>query len=115
MGLFLEARKQVVEGCTLPDGSLQPGARVVQLGDLGSYHHGPGGMGCFLLAKDYLDGFSMPAATILGNHDLEGMEFETDAENMAAWAKVKGNCSTGSVFATCLFQNMRFAGLLTPP
>ena len=95
MGLFHEARNQIMQSMLAPGGSgrAQAGARVVQLGDLGSYHCGPGGWGCFTLAREYLAGFRVPAATILGNHDLEGAEFESDEENLEAWKQVGGcNC-----------------------
>lgn len=29
----------------------------------------------------------MPVALVTGNHDLEGTEFETDEENLAAWSE----------------------------
>ena len=48
------------------------GARIVQLGDLGHPQHGSGGSTCFAFAKAYLDGFGVPAALVIGNHDLEG-------------------------------------------
>ena len=43
------------------------------------------------MAAEYLDGFlPVPAALVVGNHDLEGAEFESDAANLAAWAQVWG-------------------------
>lgn len=70
-----------------------------------SYHHGPGGMGCFERAKDYLGGFNVPTATLLGNHDLEGAEFETDEENLAAWQRVSARGRPAAVFhGRCLFD-----------
>ena len=38
-----------------------------------------------------LPAFSVPAGLILGNHDLEGDEFETDEENLAAWQQTFGH------------------------
>lgn len=35
-----------------------------------------------------MDGFPCPRALVTGNHDLEGKEFETDTENLAAWSQV---------------------------
>eukprot|EP00198_Chlamydomonas_reinhardtii_P010879 XP_001700216.1 predicted protein [Chlamydomonas reinhardtii] len=66
------------------------GGRVVQLGDLGHGKHGSGSRKCFEFAKRYMDGFGLPYGMILGNHDLEGDEFETDGENLAAWKEVFG-------------------------
>ena len=57
----------------------------MQVGDLGHSKHGSGGKGCFTYAKSFIDSFGVPSALVLGNHDLEGEEFETDAENLHAW------------------------------
>jgi hypothetical protein len=43
MRLFDEARRHLREAMSDDDGRLLPGARVVQVGDLGGYKHGPGG------------------------------------------------------------------------
>eukprot|EP00890_Picochlorum_soloecismus_P006210 jgi/Picsp_1/6590/NSC_03933-R1_protein len=84
LGLFHEARDQLLAFASQDSGP----TRVVQLGDLGSYEKGwPGSRKCFDLAKDYLDSFNKPLGLILGNHDLEGDEFETDEENLSAWHK----------------------------
>ena len=40
---------------------------------------------CFDTALAFLGGFGSPFGVILGNHDLEGDEFETDEQNLAAW------------------------------
>jgi hypothetical protein len=46
-------------------------------------------MKCFKVAHNYLSGFrAIPAALVVGNHDLEGEEFETDEDNLAAWSQV---------------------------
>lgn len=82
MGLFLEARDQLV-GMARQDSAA---ARLVQLGDLGSYERGwPGSAACFARAGDFLTGFNLPTGLILGNHDLEGDDFDTDEANLAAW------------------------------
>lgn len=47
-----------------------------------------GSQACFDLAAEYLGGFSAPQALVVGNHDLEGGEFETDEDNLAAWLAV---------------------------
>lgn len=81
LGHFHQAREQLLAAAPEYDE-----ARVVQLGDLGSYEKGwPGSNQCFDLAKQYLDSFGTPVGLILGNHDLEGDEFETDADNLDAW------------------------------
>lgn len=81
LGHFYQARDQLLSASP----SIEH-ARVVQLGDLGSYEKGwPGSRKCFDLAKSYLDSFNVPVGLILGNHDLEGDEFETDAENLSVW------------------------------
>lgn len=50
-----------------------------------------GSMACFLRAHEYISGFKpVPAALVVGNHDLEGDDFETDEENLAAWRQVCG-------------------------
>jgi hypothetical protein len=81
--LFNEARDQL-RTMIVQDGVDAP--RVVQLGDLGNYDAGwPGSSACFDLASQFLDSFALPTAMVLGNHDVEGAEFETDEENLAAW------------------------------
>lgn len=81
LGHFYQARDQLLAAAPSADE-----ARVVQLGDLGSYEKGwPGSRNCFDLAKSYLDSFNVPVGLILGNHDLEGDEFETDEANLSAW------------------------------
>ncbi len=41
-----------------------------------------------LYGRDYMEGFGLPYALVLGNHDLEGDEFDTDQDNLAAWEQV---------------------------
>lgn len=82
LALFNEARDQLREMAR----NASEAPRVVQLGDLGNYDPGwPGSNPCFAVARDYLQGFALPTALVLGNHDLEGDEFETDEANLAAW------------------------------
>ncbi|KAK9802059.1 hypothetical protein WJX73_008858 [Symbiochloris irregularis] len=89
MRLFHKARRQINDVLSDEISSKPlPSAGVVQLGDLGGYNHQPGSHKCFLTAKEYLDGFKVPYAVITGNHDLEGNDFETDDDNLAAWSKV---------------------------
>jgi Calcineurin-like phosphoesterase len=81
--LFNEARDQLRIMVT-QDGI--DASRVVQLGDLGNYDAGwPGSSACFDLSRQFLEGFALPTAMVLGNHDVEGAEFETDEENLGAW------------------------------
>ena len=47
------------------------------------------GRACFETALAFLGGFGSPFGLILGNHDLEGDEFETDAQNLAAWHQAR--------------------------
>lgn len=54
----------------------------------GGYKANPGSQQCFDTAKAFLDGFGAPVRLVTGNHDLEGAEFPTDAENLAAWCRV---------------------------
>ena len=37
----------------------------------------------------FLSGFGVSAATVAGNHDLEGEDFETDEANLQAWREVR--------------------------
>lgn len=71
-------------------GEVSANARVVQLGDLGHSKHASGSRACFQYARDYMEAFGLPYALILGNHDLEGDEFATDQDNLAAWEQVFG-------------------------
>lgn len=83
MSQFHEARTQL-RTMIHDDATAVP--RVIQLGDLGSYEKKwPGSQSCFSRATEFLDGFGAPTGLILGNHDLEGDEFETDEENLVAW------------------------------
>ena len=68
-------------------GSSDASSMVVQLGDLGT-GASSGNRDCFERAKQYLHGFGCPYAVITGNHDLEGVDFDTDAANLAAWRYV---------------------------
>ena len=42
---------------------------------------------CFKVTSEYLQNFQMPTSLVTGNHDLEGEEFETDEDNLAAWTE----------------------------
>lgn len=53
-------------------------------------HSWLGSRNCFKVAVDYLSGFGVPYTLVLGNHDLEGDEFEEDADNLAAWQEAFG-------------------------
>lgn len=63
---------------------------VVQLGDVGTGATS-GSPAAFDAARVYLDGFGAPRHSITGNHDLEGTEFDTDDENLAAWQHAFGH------------------------
>ncbi|GAX76356.1 hypothetical protein CEUSTIGMA_g3802.t1 [Chlamydomonas eustigma] len=90
MHLFHQAQAQLLKAMADKDGKVIEGARVVQLGDLGHSKHGSGGKACFEFAKSFLEGFGIPYVLVLGNHDLEGEEYETDEENLEAWQTVFG-------------------------
>ncbi|MGH7134109.1 MAG: metallophosphoesterase family protein, partial [Pirellulales bacterium] len=62
---------------------------VFQLGDQGGYSH-CGTWQSFMEGLDFLQGFDRPFATLLGNHDMEGPEFDCDAETVAAWCQAFG-------------------------
>jgi hypothetical protein len=62
---------------------------VFQLGDLGGYTH-CGSQQSFNEGRDFLGRFGRETYTILGNHDLEGPDFETDAEAVMAWCRTFG-------------------------
>ncbi len=47
---------------------------------------------CFDTALAFLGGFGSPFGVILGNHDLEGAEFQTDQQNLAAWHEARLSC-----------------------
>ncbi|HEX4132403.1 MAG TPA: metallophosphoesterase [Pirellulales bacterium] len=84
----------------------RPGA-VFQLGDQGGYSH-CGSWQSFEEGRAFLDGFDLPAYTILGNHDLEGAEYDTDADAIAAWCRALGMrrpyraVELGEALAVCL-------------
>ncbi|GLC68750.1 hypothetical protein PLESTF_000732800 [Pleodorina starrii] len=90
MRLFEAAREHLRTAMAGEQGGREPGpgARVVQLGDLGHGKHQSGSRKCFEFARQFLDGFGVPYALVTGNHDLEGDEFETDEENLEAWSEV---------------------------
>lgn len=83
--IFSKSRCQLLDALNGDTNGSNVAKRVIQLGDLGSYQHGPGGRNCFARGKAYLEGFKLPHAMVLGNHDLEGEEFESDEENLKAW------------------------------
>lgn len=60
---------------------------LVQLGDLGT---GPtsGSPQAFEYAASYLRGFHTPLSLVTGNHDLEGVQYDSDPDNLAAWEAV---------------------------
>ena len=60
-----------------------------ELGIYKAHAAAAGSMHCFKTADNYLRGFlPIRSAMVIGNHDLEGEEFETDEGNLAAWTKV---------------------------
>ena len=62
---------------------------IFQLGDQGGYSH-CGTWQSFMEGLDFLQGFDQPFATLLGNHDMEGPEYDCDAETVAAWCQAFG-------------------------
>ena len=59
---------------------------LVQLGDVGGYHY-PGSQQSFDDIKHLFSKLNIPTHTLMGNHDLEGEEFESDEANRQAWMK----------------------------
>ncbi|HEX3869283.1 MAG TPA: metallophosphoesterase, partial [Pirellulales bacterium] len=62
---------------------------VFQLGDQGGYSH-CGTQTSFEEGRNFLERFNKPAYTLIGNHDLEGPDYETDADAVAAWCRAFG-------------------------
>lgn len=79
-GDYRAARRQLVD--QRPD-------RVIQLGDQGGYSH-CGTWRSFLEGREFLAGFDRPFRTLLGNHDMEGPEYGSDAQAVAAWCEAFG-------------------------
>lgn len=59
---------------------------VFQLGDQGGYSH-CGTWRSFMEGLEFLSGFDRPFHTLLGNHDLEGPDYASDAQAVAAWCE----------------------------
>ncbi|GMH43730.1 hypothetical protein BSKO_11652 [Bryopsis sp. KO-2023] len=89
MPIFQEAQSQVLDVFSQKNG-LPKTSRLFQVGDLGGYSARPGSQECFDRALDFVDSFGVPRALVLGNHDLEGAEFDTDQENLNAWKATFG-------------------------
>eukprot|EP00898_Chlorokybus_atmophyticus_P003927 jgi/Chlat1/4535/Chrsp29S08895 len=119
MHLFHAARQQLNKAIDNTNaGASSVAKRVVQLGDLGGYSHRPGSRECFAEAKKFLDSFESPYLLVTGNHDLEGDEFATDAENLAAWRSAFRHCMPQSArvgpallvgMSTVRFRDNRFS------
>lgn len=62
--------------------------------------------------RQYMDGFKLPYGMILGNHDLEGDEFQSDEENLAAWKEVGRACLCVCVCACFLNGKFRLGSLM---
>lgn len=62
---------------------------IFQLGDQGGYTH-CGTRRSFVEGFEFLRGFGVPFCSLIGNHDLEGSEYRSDAEAIAAWRQVFG-------------------------
>ncbi|HVA49443.1 MAG TPA: metallophosphoesterase [Pirellulales bacterium] len=62
---------------------------VIQLGDQGGYSH-CGTWQSFLEGLGFLQGFDRPFGTLMGNHDMEGPEYASDSEAVAAWCHAFG-------------------------
>lgn len=95
---YRAARRQLAE--------LGPDA-IVQLGDQGGYSH-CGTWQSFMEGLDFLTGFDRPWITLIGNHDLEGRDYATDDEAVAAWCEAFSRPSPyreidlGETLAICL-------------
>src|SRR5690349_7785742 len=101
--LFRAARTQI---------SVQRPDAVFQLGDHGGYSH-CGSRLSFDEGLEFLSGFGCPHYTLIGNHDLEGAEFATDAQSVAAWCQTFDRAlpyytvDLGDALAICL-SSIRF-------
>lgn len=62
---------------------------VVQLGDHGGYTH-CGTWQSFQEGLDFLSSLGAPFSTLIGNHDLEGEEYASDADSVAAFLRAFG-------------------------
>lgn len=82
---------------------------VVSLGDQGGYSH-CGTRLSFEEGRDYFSDFGVPFYPLIGNHDMEGKEFETDEAAVAAWCEVFGrerpyySIDWGTALGICLSQ-----------
>ncbi len=74
---YRAARRQIT--------ALEPDT-VFQLGDQGGYSH-CGTWQSYMEGLDFLLGFDRPFGTLMGNHDMEGPEYASDAETVAAWCQ----------------------------
>ncbi|HUY36081.1 MAG TPA: metallophosphoesterase [Pirellulales bacterium] len=59
---------------------------VFQLGDQGGYSH-CGTWQSFMEGLEFLTDFDRPFHTLIGNHDLEGPAYPTDAQAVAEWCQ----------------------------
>lgn len=60
---------------------------MVALGDVGGYSH-PGTLLSFMEAKEIFSTLPFLTYPLIGNHDLEGIEFSSDEENLKAWLSI---------------------------
>ncbi len=80
---------------------------VFQLGDQGGYSH-CGTWQSFMEGLEFLSGFDLPFHTLMGNHDLEGPDYQSDAQSVAAWCEAFGRdrpyrtVDLGDALAICL-------------
>jgi len=72
---FETARQQIIK--------LKP-HHLISLGDVGGYSYS-GSQKSFEDAKSFFSTFKVPFYPLIGNHDMEGKEFKTDAESVEAW------------------------------
>ncbi|HVC92296.1 MAG TPA: metallophosphoesterase [Pirellulales bacterium] len=80
---------------------------VFQLGDQGGYSH-CGTWQSFMEGLEFLTGFDRPFHTLIGNHDLEGHAYSTDAQAVAEWCQAFAldepyrTIDLGEALAVCL-------------
>ncbi|HEX5442819.1 MAG TPA: metallophosphoesterase [Pirellulales bacterium] len=95
---YRAARKQILQ--------FQPDV-IVQLGDQGGYSH-CGTWQSFEEGLDFLRGFDRPFHTLMGNHDVEGRDYASDADAVSAWCEAFGadqpyhEFDLGSALGICL-------------
>lgn len=83
---FEEDERETLENDREVMKSHQPDT-VVSLGDLGGYSH-CGTERSFHEGLEYFSGFEVPFHPLIGNHDMECLDYATDEDAVALWCRV---------------------------